>query len=652
MNNEGFLYDIEADNLPLQVTQVWYIRLKSLDGKLEKSIYPFRIGFEAAKKEFLDFVDLFDNPIISGHFILGYDNFVIWHLLKITPRVGKQGSDWIEGRKCRYVDTYYASMFIEPSKPSHSLDTLTAECGTYKIEYRKQLIEGGFMTGKEPKGHEFTFFNDLMPAYCNQDVDGNLVVYHKLVNKLRSLYGEEWLTPAFKLGQKSFYLMQAQSLTGVKFDQELALELEKNVSEQIVEIEKEVLPKLPPRRPNKGEMKEYTFPAKPFKKDGSFSSHMLNFIEKHKGVVLESNKVKLLGKEYDVVGKAEMDVWLPMELKHQDDFKNYLLEQGWVPVYWNLKKDQNGKIVRDERGKVIETSPKLQEQGKLCPNLENLEGETVKLVVKYLSLRNRLGVVQGWLGNDRLKLDGRLSARSSGIANTHRQLHAEVCNVARVGTLLGAECRSLFTVEKGMVVTGTDASGLEQRITGHYTYRFDKGAYAEELLKGDVHSKVACAFFPTELRGVDYTAPDFDKDSPQIKPYRTKAKTGGYAILYGCSPGKLAKTLGKSEREGKRMYDAYWESNPALTQLKTATETYWNNKGKKTYMPAVDDRLLCTRSQHSLLNIICQSAGAIACDAACCFMDNYLGELYLDEKCRPYYKYKDRIVKRTIYYHR
>ena len=68
-------------------------------------------------------------------------------------------------------------------------------------------------------------------------------------------------------------------------------------------------------------------------------------------------------------------------------------------------------------------------------------------------------------------------------------------------------------------------------------------------------------------------------------------------------------------------------------------------------MPAVDGRLLCTRSKHSLLNIIFQSAGAIACDAACCLMDNYLGELHLDENCRPYYLYNGAVVKRVIYYH-
>lgn len=651
MDLEGFVYDIEADDLPLYVTKVWYIRLKSIDGKHVKSIYPFRVGKERAKAEFLEFVDRYDNPIIAGHFILGYDNFVIWHLLGIVPRVGKEGSDWIEGRKCRFLDTYYMSMYLEPSRQSHSLESLSTSYGSHKIGYRQQLIDGGFMSGDERKGFEFSFWNDLMVPYCDQDVDANILVLKSLNRKLEDVYNGNWWTAAFKLGQKSFFLMQAQALTGAKFDKESAAELEKKITADIAVIESEVLPKLPPRRPNAGEMKAYIFPAKPFKKDGSISASMERFVEKHNGKLLDDGMVELLGKVYKIAPKAEMDVWLPMELKHQDDFKAYLLSQGWEPVFWNLKKDANGKAVRDDRGKVIETSPKLQEQGKLCPNLELLEGELVKQVVKYLSLRNRRGVLQGWLANPRLELDGRLSARSSGLANTHRQTHAEVVNVPRVGSLLGEEFRSLFIVEDGMVVTGTDSSGLEQRIAGHYTFKYDGGAYAEELLKGDVHSKVAIAFFPDELEGYDHTAKGFDKDAKEFKPFRNKAKTGGYAILYGCSPAKLAKTLGKSEILGKQMHDAYWEANPALKALRERVEAYWSNTGKKTYMPAVDGRMLCTRSKHSLLNIIFQSAGAISCDAACCFMDNYMGDLYLDDKGRPYYLYNGLPVKRILYMH-
>ena len=93
----------------------------------------------------------------------------------------------------------------------------------------------------------------------------------------------------------------------------------------------------------------------------------------------------------------------------------------WKPTLYNYQKDSNGKPVRDQKGKIIPTSPKIQEAGKICPNLMEMEGDLVKLVVKWLSLRNRQSVLQGWFSNPRLQMDGRIGAGRTGIAATHRQ---------------------------------------------------------------------------------------------------------------------------------------------------------------------------------------------------------------------------------------
>src|SRR5690606_3967057 len=62
-------------------------------------------------------------------------------------------------------------------------------------------------------------------------------------------------------------------------------------------------------------------------------------------------------------------------------------------------------------------------------------------------------------------------------------------------------------------------------------------------------------------------------------------------------------------------------------------------------------RILHTRKKSALLNTIFQSCGGILMDYACCFMDMWLGEIYWDEKRRPYYLYKGCKVRRVIYYH-
>lgn len=52
----------------------------------------------------------------------------------------------------------------------------------------------------------------------------------------------------------------------------------------------------------------------------------------------------------------------------------------------------------------------------------------------------------------------------------------------------GLEARTLFTVPEGWFLLGSDASGLELRCLAHFMARWDNGAYAREVLEGDIHT--------------------------------------------------------------------------------------------------------------------------------------------------------------------
>ena len=88
---------------------------------------------------------------------------------------------------------------------------------------------------------------------------------------------------------------------------------------------------------------------------------------------------------------------------------------------------------------------------------------------------------------------------------------------------------------------------------------------------------------------------------------RDAAKTFAYSILYGAGPPKLAKSLGISLDEAKRLYKAYWDGLPGMVQLKDNVEKFWEKTGKK-YIKGIDGRNLIVRSKHSLLNLLFQSA--------------------------------------------
>ena len=92
---------------------------------------------------------------------------------------------------------------------------------------------------------------------------------------------------------------------------------------------------------------------------------------------------------------------------------------------------------------------------------------------------------------------------------------------------------------------------------------------------------------------------------------RDHAKSVNYAVLYGAQAAKLVKMLGVNLKEAKRIYNAFWEANPALKELKEKVEAYWVSTDKK-YIKGLDERLVSTRSKHSLINVLFQSGGAIS----------------------------------------
>jgi DNA polymerase I-like protein with 3'-5' exonuclease and polymerase domains len=189
--------------------------------------------------------------------------------------------------------------------------------------------------------------------------------------------------------------------------------------------------------------------------------------------------------------------------------------------------------------------------------------------------------------------DGRLEAQAIPLGtNTGRYAHRQIVNVPAVGTLYGEEIRSLLIASEGYVISGTDASGLEARVAGHYTYPYDGGAFARELMEGDIHSKNAAVFSAAAGKEIS----------------RRAAKTIYYAILYGAKARKVATQVGVSVEVGAAMLEAFWQANPAMAALVADTVTHAERYG---WVPGLDGRKIMIRSPHSALNAMFQSAGAI-----------------------------------------
>lgn len=655
---EGWYFDIEADSLYLLSKKIWYIRLKSLDGTKTLAIHPFKQSKDETRKQLAKWVSSFpDGSYVVGHNILGYDLWMLWKFFNVPVKVGKKGKDYLGKKPVIFIDTLVLSQYLNPDSQLHSLGFLSRGSEAEKMDYREKLVEKGLMSGNEPKGHEFSFYDSLMDQYCDEDVEAGIGVLLKLWKQASERY-KEWVHPSFRQMSKDYFLYSAQAYSGVKFDVDKARTLLAHIEDEMLKIKNEVDPKLPPRELKTAEKAFYKIPAKPFKSNGEFSSTLEKWLEKHNAEVVETTegyKIKAYDFEVPLVVNEILPVKLPMEIEDNQELKQYFLDSGWEPHedFWNFKKGADGKNLRDDNGKYVKTTPKIQHQGQLCPNLLKLDGDIPAKVVKFLSYRNRKGVVEGWMNNWRIEFDGRLSAEISGYAPTSRVKHKTVCNVpkADIKVLLGNEMRDLFTVDDGFWYVGTDAAALENRTLSHYTYKYDDGKFARLQTESDPHSFNSFAFFPQLHKQFDINNPE-NKENPDFKPWRNKAKTGAYLLAFGGGAAKLASSLGLSKKAGEKAYNNYWEMNEGLGKLKEAAENYFETKGQKKFIPAIDGRLVSVRGKNVLLSCLGQGLGAICMSYAACLMDTWLGEMYIDSKGRPYYLYKGKVVKRVSMVHK
>jgi DNA polymerase I-like protein with 3'-5' exonuclease and polymerase domains len=117
--------------------------------------------------------------------------------------------------------------------------------------------------------------------------------------------------------------------------------------------------------------------------------------------------------------------------------------------------------------------------------------------------------------------------------------------------------------------------------------RWDDGAYAKEVLEGDVHT--------TNQKAAGLET-------------RDQAKTFIYAFVYGAGDGKLGDIKGKGPKVGKQLRSKFLEDLPALDKLIKAVKA---KVAKTNTLLGLDGRILHVRSAHSALNTLLQSAGAV-----------------------------------------
>lgn len=493
--------------------------------------------------------------------------------------------------------------------------------GDYAALMEAKARELGLEHPKDIADFVWGQFSEEMFSYMMQDCDSNLSLW-KHINP------DEYSQDAIELEHRVARVCNAMETAGVPFDLRAAGELQANLTQKKFELEQVLKAHygfwLQPISPDP--VKALFTPKKGNKpsvwgrkKDGSEGWSTPGYwgpIE-DKWTYFDET-----GKEQGVRGypctKLKLVEFNPGS---RDHIAKVLIEQGWEPS----KFTEGGKPQIDEE--VIESIVARY------PEMDGL-GELM-MIEKRLS--QLCGTDNSLMAS--VKEDGRIHGVINPMGTiTSRAAHMfpNLGQVPSAKKPYGPEFRDLFKVHHpNWVFLGADQQGLELRGLAHYLAKFDGGEYAKTVISGDPHWLHACVMGLAEG--------ERDKHNKLHTIVREDgSKRFIYAYVYGCGDEKagsiiyeaLLNALRNAGDEGRVVYEKFFgdahkhPSNAKIKavgkQVRNAFLTRINGFGKlqkqiaeqvakRGRVPGLDGRRIPTRSDHSALNFLIQSAGAIVC---------------------------------------
>ena len=261
----------------------------------------------------------------------------------------------------------------------------------------------------------------------------------------------------------------------------------------------------------------------------------------------------------------------------------------------------------------------------------------------YLMLDKRLSQLaegkQAWITT--VKEDGRIHGVINPMGTATSRCSHFLPNLAQVpnsSSPFGPECRELFYAPKGWKFLGADVSGLELRALAHYLAPLDGGKYMKTVIDGDIHWANAQA--------MGLVTGERDKHNALHTLLREDgSKRFIYGFVYGAGSEKCGEIihdcLVKAKRdcgpEGEALYQKFFGAGAlkenALKNVGTRVKANFTKRiegfqGLKDridnqverfgWVYALDERKVPTRSAHSALNFLIQSAGAVLCKTWAC----------------------------------
>jgi len=282
-------------------------------------------------------------------------------------------------------------------------------------------------------------------------------------------------------------------------------------------------------------------------------------------------------------------------------------------ISWALQTFRNARFT-----KVTDTGKPKVDEAALGELQERALQEDNQLLHEECGMFIRLLTLQKWLGQlsegsnswfNTIEGDGCIHHSCTLNTQTARNAHRG----PNLGQVVSAPwARQLFIPHPGHLMVGCDLEGLELRALGGYLHRFDGGSFADVVINGDIHQQNA------------------DRVStPEVPVSRKAVKNLTYGFIYGAGDLKLGHIIKPEYSDaakkslGSDLRKKFLEAIPGLEPLIDAVKARVREYG---YIKGLDGRPIYTRAEHSALNFLLQSCGAILSKRWCVISQDMLDE--------------------------
>lgn len=430
---------------------------------------------------------------------------------------------------------------------------------------------------------------------CEQDIRINLRLWLDQWDYLCNIYNGDFVTIKKFLAYLTFKMecLRDQERIKVKIDLNT---LEENF-QYFTKLREDKIKELQQAMPKRPVISKKKPPAGGlYKKDGSLSVSGESWLE----------VLKLNGLPEDYQGEVNHVVsWEEPNPQSVDQVKDWLYSMSWEPQTFEARKNSKGEV---------KEVPQINIKERLCPSVELLiaKDPAVELLAGLGIIKHRLGILKSFQKNHK---DGYVIAGASAFTNSLRYQH--ISPIANLPKYTGDKdikdgfyIRGIIVAPEGYEICGADVMSLEDRVKQCLIYDYDE-QYVKDMMTPDFDPHLDLAVSAGALTLEQANA--HKKGEANYKTERHVYKTGNYSCQFGAGAAKIAKTLGLTVSEGKKIHAAYWKRNKAIKEVERDSKVI-TVRDQMWLLNPLNGFYYSLRNTKDIFSLLCQGGGVYIFD--------------------------------------